>query len=660
MQNSFFIQEKRIKNEKIEGYSKKRWEGEGWFEEEPKASLKRLVDKKRLNSFFIFLSFCFLILLFRSFWLQIIRGDHYRSLAEGNRIRIQIIKASRGLIYDRSGNLLVKNIPRFDLYFIPADLPRDEQKLNEVIEKVAQILVYDSNSKERNNSLIKNWKDKLHSLVKKSSSYSYQPQIIQEDLSYEKILLLETEIKQLPGIILEINFRREYLGGEEISHLLGYLGKITQSELEEKKGYLFNDFIGRTGLEAEYEEILRGEDGKKQIEVDSLGKEKKIIKSWPSKPGLDLVLSLDLDLQKELSQALKNGLKRAKSRKGAAVILDPYNGQILAMVSLPDFDNNKFSKGISENEYKKLIEDRDKPLFHRAISGEYPSGSTIKPLIASAALEEGIITPQTIINSTGGIKIKEWFFPDWKTGGHGLVNVIEALAQSVNTFFYYLGGGYEDFQGLGIERIEKYLRSFGLGQLLGIDLPNEKSGFLANPDWKEKEKREKWYIGDTYHLAIGQGGILVTPLQVASWAATIANGGILYRPQIVKEIQERGSEEIKESRFKMIKNEIGTKKVIRSDFIKKQNLEVVKRGMRKAVISGTARALAELPIKVAGKTGTAQVGGDKKPHAWFTCFAPYDHPRVIVTILIENAENGTASVLSVAKEVFFYLEPYLK
>jgi penicillin-binding protein 2 len=474
------------------------------------------------------------------------------------------------------------------------------------------------------------------------SPYSYQPQLIQENLPYQKALLLEVEAAKLPGVVLEISSRREYLGGEELSHLLGYTGKISPEELKEKPEYfLFNDYIGKAGLEASYENILKGQDGKKQIEIDSLGREKKVIKSWPSQSGLDLILSIDLDLQKKAALALKNGLKQAGSKKGAIIALDPRNGEVLAMVSLPGFDNNKFSQGMGEEEYKKLVNNPNQPLFLRAISGQYPSGSTIKLLIATAALEEGIIISQTVINSTGGIKIGKWFFHDWKAGGHGLTRVNKAIAESVNTFFYYIGGGYEDFQGLGLEEINKYLRLFGLSKILGIDLPNEKPGFLPSREWKEKEKGEPWYIGDTYHLVIGQGDILVTPLQVASWTATVANGGILYQPHLT----------INKKQLTISDQEY----IIRKNFISPSNLDIVRKGMREAVISGSARGLSDLTIKVASKTGTAQTGGDKKPHAWFTCFAPYDNPQIVITVLVENGGEGSGAALKVAREVLISL-----
>jgi len=291
-------------------------------------------------------------------------------------------------------------------------------------------------------------------------------------------------------------------------------------------------------------------------------------------------------------------------------------------------------------EFNQIYNDRQKPLFFRTIAGGYPSGSIIKPVIATAALEENIITPLTMILSTGGISYGSWFFADWKSGGHGMTNAIKALAESVNTFFYYVGGGYGNFKGLGPERIDKWLERFGIGKITGIDLFGENAGFVPTPQWKQSVHHEPWYPGDTYNLSIGQGDLLVTPLQVANYTSAIANNGTLYQPYLVKKIVQPDNQTISEI----------VPKILSSHLASSSSLEVVREGMRAAVTSGSARSLADLPIAVAGKTGTAQVEG-KSPHAWFTCFAPYDHPQIVLTILVENGVEGSAAAAPVAKEV---------
>ena len=285
-----------------------------------------------------------------------------------------------------------------------------------------------------------------------------------------------------------------------------------------------------------------------------------------------------------------------------------------------------------------------KPLFFRSISGEYPSGSTIKPVLASAALEEKIIDRHTSFNSVGGLWVGgRWFFPDWKAGGHGLTNVIKAIAWSVNTYFYYIGGGYGDFQGLGVERIGKYLKLFGLGETLGLDLPGESAGFVPTAEWKKKEKNEAWYIGDTYHLSIGQGDLLVTPLQVNSYTATIANGGRIYRPHLVKGIIAAAGQ-----------GEPLASQVIREKFISSQNLEIVRQGMRQTVVAGSAASLNGLSVPAAGKTGTAQWNSNKKNHAWFTGFAPFDQPDFCLTVLVEEGGEGSSLAVPIAREIMQY------
>ena len=315
--------------------------------------------------------------------------------------------------------------------------------------------------------------------------------------------------------------------------------------------------------------------------------------------------------------------------------MNPKNGEILALVSYPYFDNNLFSRGLSQRDFEKIVAHPDKPLFFRAISGQYPPGSTIKPILALAALEEGIINEQTAIVSKGGIKIGKEFFSDWKKEGHGVTQVKKALAESVNTFFYLVGGGSENFRGLGPEKIKFYLEKFGLGKKTNLDLPAEKDGFLPSPEWKKRKKNEEWYIGDSYNLSIGHGDIVATPLQIAYLTGLIVNEGKIYQPHLLKKGQE-----FEENKFVFQ--------------FKKENFKVVKEGLREAILYGTAKALNDLTIKVAGKTGTVEVG-QKKPHSWFTCFAPYEDPQIVLTVIVENGGEGSGPALRVAKEFFIWL-----
>ena len=573
------------------------------------------------------------IILARVAWLQIIKGDYYYNLAEGNRIRIARIEANRGIIYDSSNRPLVRNVANFLLYFVPADLPENEQEKRSIIERLSQILGTLSPADIEN----------ILTAVKPKSLESYQPLFVTDNIEYNKAMLLYLESDKMPGVYLSNKTKREYnLSSLSLSHILGYTSKINQTELDKYGSeYLPIDYIGKTGIENFWENELKGQSGKKQIEVDALGKEKKIINQLAGADGHNLVLSIDIDLQKKLEETITNALKKSKLNKACAIALDHNNGEILALVSLPSYNNNLFARGITNDEYQALVSHPDQPLFNRCTSGEYPSGSTIKPVLAAAALEEGIINENTSFISTGGLRIGEWFFPDWKVGGHGVTNVRKAIAESVNTFFYYIGGGYGDFVGLGIDRMVRYEKIFGLGKQTGIDIIGEAKGFLPTKDWKETIKGERWYVGDTYHAAIGQGDITVTPLQVANYTAVFANGGLLYRPHFIRQVLSSDDKIIRQVDHKPIK----------SNVVSSENIKIVREGMRQTVAAGSARSLASAPVAVAGKTGTAQWSSNKPNHAWFTGFAPYDKPQIVITILIEQGGEGSSVAVPIAREV---------
>ncbi len=584
---------------------------------------------KKITFVLIFFS---AIILGRSAWLMIVKADYYYNLAEGNRIRIERVEAKRGVIYDRNYNALVRNIANFLVYMVPADLPKDELAKDKIINRVSQILS-DIKAEDIKSELNK---------IKENSFASFQPLFIADNIAYEKAMQLYLETENMPGVILSNKTRREYnLYSLSLSHILGYTGIINQDELA-KMGpdYLPIDYIGKAGIESFWENELKGVGGKKQIEVDALGKEKRIINQAAAQDGHNLVLSLDLVAQKKLEQLIIDELTKLKLNKAAAVVMNPANGEIIALVSLPSFNNNVFARGITPEEYQQLIDFPDNAMFNRVISGEYPSGSTIKPVIAAAALEEKVINQNTTVLSTGGIKIGEWFFPDWKAGGHGLTDVRRALAESINTFFYYIGGGYADFNGLGIDRMTRYAALFGLSNQTGVDLPGEARGFLPSKEWKESTKGERWYVGDTYHFAIGQGDILVTPLQVADYTAVFANGGNLVRPHFIRQVLTSDNKMIGQVE----------EKPIRSNFISEKNINIVREGLRQTVVSGSAQGLQNVPVAVAGKTGTAQWSTTKPEHAWFTGFAPYNNPEIVITILVEEAGEGSTIAVPIAQE----------
>ncbi|MFH1621049.1 MAG: penicillin-binding protein 2 [Patescibacteria group bacterium] len=561
------------------------------------------------------------VLLARAFWMQAVQGDSYRQLAERNRLRQELLLAKRGIIKDRNGIVLADNVPSFDLHVIPWYLPKDADRRDELLVNIGR---------EVNMTLSDIYR------VIESASDPTQNILLKRDISYESAIAVQVLIGNDPSVQVVTGSKRRYTLSKDIqslSHILGYVGPLFPEEYKEKKAeYLQTDLIGKTGVESSYENILRGRHGDRTYEVDAHNNITSKLGENAAEDGRDLELSIDIGLQKVAEDALKQEMDKSDLKRGAVVIMDPRDGSILALVSWPSYDDNIFSGTVSSTLYNELITNEERPLLPRAWAGMYPSGSAVKPVIATAALEEGVIKSDTTVLSTGGIYIGNSFFPDWKVGGHGRINVRSAIAWSVNTFFYYIGGGYDSFIGLGVDRLSAWFMKFGLGKKSGIDLPGESAGFVPSREWKENVKHERWYIGDTYNLSIGQGDLLVTPLQVAGFTSAVANGGELFVPHVsLNYVQDPNDEtDLK---------------------INQTNLNVVRAGMRETVTYGSGRALASLSVPVAGKTGTAQWRNDKPNHAWFTCFAPYEKPEIVVTVLLEEGVEGSSVAVPVAKKI---------
>jgi len=614
--------------------------------------LKEHVGKSfsfRASKYFIaLLGFLFLFFFGRVFYLQILKGDDYYARAENNRLRSIPIVAERGLVFDRNGEQLTKNIPSFALAIFPQDIPkkRDDrailaQKLHELTKKPLL---------------------EITELLEEYRKYTYESLVIQDNLDYDTALLAQIQASDLPGIHIQAGSKRLYTLTEEgsptstlsLAHILGYEGKIGPNEWkvfnEESKefeglfadGYLPSDLLGKTGIEKIYERELRGTYGKRQIEVDARGKEQLLLGEEAPVSGKHLKLTIDVNIQRNFERILQEHLDKNEKFRASGIVMNPNNGEILAMVSLPSFDNNDFSGGISLEDYSKYIENPNNPLFNRSIAGTYPSGSVVKPAVGAAALFDGVVSKNKTFLSNGGLRVGQWFFPDWQAGGHGRSNLRRSLAWSVNTYFYYVGGGYSDFVGLGVDNIVKYLKTFGLSEKLGIDLPGEAKGFLPSKSWKEEVKGERWYVGDTYNLSIGQGDLLVTPLQIASLTSVVATRGKLYQPHIGYAIIENdfSSEEKKE------------KQLLNEQVLNWPSLDEARLGMRDCVIYGSCRRLSTLPVPVAGKTGTAQWSSVKDNHAWFTSFAPFDSPEVVVSILVEEGEEGSGVAAPIAYDFY--------
>lgn len=632
-QDPFVIQEGRVKDGNFAGKFHRDWVEEAFTPTgRGEETVANSVSPHLLRFLKWGLVFLLFLLLIRLGWLQLIKGNYYEGIANGNRLRLERLESGRGIIYDRNGKPLVHNVANFLLYCVPADLPKNKSDRDALIDRLASM---------SDRISAPELKDSLDKLKPTQLEY-YQPLFIADNLAYEPALKVYLESFSMPGIVLSNKSRRDYqLPSLSFSHFLGYTGKINEKEYAEADdSYSPIDYVGKSGLEKTWQAELRGVPGTKQIEVDALGKEKNIVGETPAVPGHNLVLAIDAEAQQKLEELLGGELKKLNLDRGAAVVMDPKTGEIIAMVSLPAFNNNDFAKGITQAEYQALEQSPSKPLFNRVVSGEYPSGSTIKPVVAAAALQERVINENTAFLSTGGLRVGQWSFPDWKAGGHGMTDVKKAIAESVNTFFYYVGGGYNDFQGLGIDRMVSYFKKFLLGTRLGIDLPNEAKGFVPTKEWKETAKNEKWYIGDTYHVAIGQGDLITTPLQIAEYTSYFANGGVMYRPHLVKDVTDTDGKLVRH-----IEPEI-----LAQDLVDKQNVEIVREGMRQTVTAGSARSMSTLPVTAAGKTGTAQWSSKKAPHAWFTGFAPYENPQIVITVLLEEGKEGSSVASPIARE----------
>ncbi|MDO8559580.1 MAG: penicillin-binding protein 2 [bacterium] len=576
--------------------------------------------------------FTLVITLFgaRAAYLQIVEGQRYRQLADGNRIRILTIPAQRGMLSDRFGQPLVSHTPNLRLQVVPVDLPKAPGDREFLVAELAQLTGVPP--------------EELRRTLAGLDELSYEPVVMKENLSHDQAIALVLLSSRAPAVKLDVASRRQYLNEnvQSLSHVLGYLGKIGPSETSEARarGYELSDSLGKAGLEQALEDVLRGRKGREQIEVDARGQRKEVINFEPPTAGSDIVLTIDAGAQQALEAALRRALGAHPPGQGVGIAMDPRNGEILALVSLPTFDNNWFARGILPSEFSSLADDSQRPLFNRAIQGAYPPGSTIKPVIAAAALQENVVTERTTVFSSGGIRVNQWFFPDWKAGGHGSTNLTSALAESVNTYFYYIGGGYDSFSGLGVTRLHDYLTRAGFGKPLNIELLGEASGLVPTPAWKEQAIGQPWYIGDTYHLSIGQGDLLATPIQVSAATAMIANGGTLYRPHLVRERKPADAP-------------LGTRQQpvpLASGVFSAEHLAAVRRGLRQAVKTGSARALSASPLSVAGKTGTAQWSSTRPNHAWFTGYAPADDPQIVITILVEEGGEGSAAAVPVANE----------
>lgn len=571
--------------------------------------------KQRLNWLLIFIVICFSILVISLWYLQMIKGEEFKERAVENCIRALVEDAPRGRIYDRQEKLLVTNRPVVVVSIIPAEV-NDLEKLSERLSRIIGI------SPEEISQTVKNHREN-----------PFKPVKILDDCKTNKIVEIEERKDELKGVVLEVKPRRDYLYHEFAAHSLGYVGEIDKEELQQFGNPKFQggDIIGKAGLEKYYDDILRGEKGGKEVEVDALGREIATLLYQKPVPGKDLVLTIDRDLQ-------LYGENLLFGEKGSIIMSDPNSGEILALVNRPSFNPNLFADGISHSDWQRLSSDIDYPLTNRSVQGLYSPGSIFKVVTAIAALEEGVTDRKRKIYCSGSFELAGQVFTCWNVNGHGNLGIVDGIAYSCNIYFYTLG------KDLGIERFNKYMQKFGLGEKTGIDLPAEAVGTIPSAQWKKREVKEIWFPGDTINLSIGQGYLLLTPLQVHDLITAIAAEGEVYKLHLVKKIISADGNTVEE-----IKPEIYRRVNFSPDTSK-----IIKEGLRQAILKGTGWRANIKELAVAGKTGTAQ-NPHGETHAWFIGFAPYEDPEICITVFLENGGEGGEAAAPIARAM---LEKY--
>ncbi len=558
-----------------------------------------------------------LLLVAGRFWfVQGVRGAYYRELADNNRIRRLSVEAVRGLIFDREGELLVENIPVYNLMIDRSrsrNLDRGLQFASTILERSKQELE--------------------ETLDGYGSRSMFQPVLIAEELTLEQVSRLSISALEYPEFEIEVGHQRLYRFGQTTSHLLGYLGEVSQKDLQNSDNqYNPGDLIGRKGVEQTYDGELRGEDGERVITVDSRGRLKEENRLEPATPGRELDIALDLELQQEAASFLEG-------KEGAVIALDPATGEILVLLSAPSYNPNIFSRRLDKEAWEELIENPRHPMHNRAIQATFSPGSVYKIVMAIAGLSDGVVTPETTTYCRGATRIYNRRFRCWRRGGHGSVEMLKAIRESCDVYFYHLG------QQLGIERIAHYSRLLGLGSRTGIAISGENAGLVPDPEWSRRRRGTPWYPGETISVAIGQGPVLVTPLQMATLMATVANDGYQVQPSVVQP---------------------GSKVSQQSISLNKNALEVVREGLWQVVNErkGTAYASRVPGLEVYGKTGTAQVVSqqtwiksedlpyDQRDHAWFVSYADSGTRKLVTAILVEHAGHGSSAAAPLAKRLY--------
>jgi penicillin-binding protein 2 len=584
----------------------------------------------RFKIMFVIVAVALSLLALRLWYLQVIKADELRQRSENNSIRVRKIKPLRGLIMDANRNVLVDNQSSFDILYLP-ERARNIQKIKENLSNL-----YAEESMTFSGEAFNIGKVR-----------PFFPVRIERNISRQKLAIVETHSLDLPGLTVDVVPVRKYIGGEALAHLIGYTGEVSPEEIERDgtQAYMVGDITGKSGIEKYLDSYLRGKNGEEQFEVNALGKPVRILGRTSPESGFNVVLTIDALLQQTAWNALDG-------RAGAVAAIDPRDGSVLALVSSPSFDPTLFNSGVSASDWQKLSEDPRHPMENRTVSGQYPPGSTYKMIVAAAALQEGLITPETTFHCGGSFELGNRTFRCWQKHGHGQVSLHRAIVESCDVYFYNVG------KLLGVDKLAAYARAFGFGQPTGISLPREKSGLIPTREWKLARFKQPWQMGETISIAIGQGFNLVTPLQLVSAYGALANGGTLWRPRIIKHVESADGHVLKS--FETDKRSLLP--------IDPRHIEILRNALWGVVNEpgGTGHALKRKEADVAGKTGTSQVVGlpqeEKmrkmkamssryRDHALFVCFAPAGAPEIAVAVIAEHAGHGGSAAAPVARKI---------
>jgi penicillin-binding protein 2 len=578
---------------------------------------RRDAGQQRIMVIAVAVTAAFLVIIGQLWYLQVLEGGRFLDASDKNRIRIRPIAAPRGILFDRHGVPLVDNRPAFTLSLIPRELPRDVASRDAVLGRVA--------------SLLRIPYQELQDAVARVQPDSFLPVRVRRGLTLEDVAKVEEWKLELPGVIAEVEPQRVYPTSRFAAHLLGYVREASDEQLRQGR-HRRGEMVGQTGLERLLDEHLRGKDGGERIEVDAMGRAVRLIQQSEPHPGAQVVTTVDRRIQEAAEKAMEG-------HAGAVVVMDPRNGDVLAMVSTPAFEIDRFTGTIDRSAWLRVVQDPNFPLLNRAIQSQYAPGSVFKIIVAAAGLQEGTLTPLDRTYCNGEFHLGPVTFKDWKEGGHGAVDLHRAIAQSCNVFFYQAG------LKIGAGMIARYARAFGFGAPTGVALQSEKYGLIPQPS--VRRERRGWPAGETVNMSIGQGAVLVTPMQVARFMAAVANGGVLWRPRLVQRV-ERPEKGVVYSDSGEVNGHVQLSPVV---------WEFLRRGLWAVVNDGGTGAAARLPgLDVAGKTGTAQTIAKSKAslgqdHAWFAAFAPFQDPEVVVVVLVERGGKGGQIAAPIARKI---------